>query len=114
MRLRRLFQFRLRTLLVLVTLVGLLFAWQLNWLRQRRAFLARANVTDYSPGYGANAARPSAPGLLRLFGEPGVRTLVVVEYGTPDLSADMETAERLFPEPEVISAAFISGAIYSR
>jgi hypothetical protein len=112
---RRWFQFSLRGLLVAVTVAGVLLAVQLSWLRQRREFLSRKTVLDSSVAYARTPVeRPAAPGWLWWFGERGVKTLVVMEPGNAQVDAEMGDAKRLFPEAEVIRAAFVSGAIYAR
>ncbi len=112
-KLRRLFQFRLRSLFVLVALAALACypANQVHWLRERRAFLAHEGVTDWTVAYARHpVARPTAPGLLWLLGEKGVGKLVV----RPENEADVAAAKRLFPEAEIIEGWAFSAAILFR
>ncbi len=90
----RRFRFSLRLLFLVVTVVCAVLSWQLKLAHQRRAFLARNEVTDYSDAQAKPTTRPMAPGLLWLVGERGVSRLVVV-------APQYEEARRLFPEADV-------------
>src|ERR1051325_1504803 len=90
-------RFSLRSLFVVVTALCSFFAYELSWIRQRREFLTShglshaADEQDYSRRwrYGVEYSRddfhslgtvrhcPRAPGMLSLFGERGVNTLVM-------------------------------------
>jgi hypothetical protein len=83
---RRWFRFSLRTMFVVVTVVAIFVAYHVNWIRQRHEFLKTEVATFPSQ------SRPSAPGLLWMFGEKGVPNLTVLH------PADFVTAESLFPE----------------
>ena len=61
--------FSLRTLLVVVTLIGCWLGYQLNWIRQRHALL-KSNTVRLRHDYFLFDA-PPAPGLLWIFGEQG-------------------------------------------
>ena len=103
---RRWFQFSLRTMFALMTLVAVFVAYHVRWIRQRHDFLATDGVYDWSDKYSnANTARPRAPGMLWLFGETGVTKLVVYERG----KADFSRSAALFPEARRISTRYISG-----
>jgi hypothetical protein len=113
---RRLFRFSLRTLFVVVTLLGCLMGWvvySLNWIHQRRNprahGIAGALVHRFSD-------RPAAPGFLWVFGEGGFDYIEIVIDGpadpqnprrplrkerTPEEQAVRERAADLFPEAEV-------------
>ena len=87
---RRWFRFSLRTLFVVVTVVGVAAGWtacQLNWIRQRHAFL---NL--YPQSYGEPDRKSPWP--LKLFGEKTYDALTV------PVSAEHE-ARRLFPESKI-------------
>jgi hypothetical protein len=88
---RRWFRFSLRTMLVVVTLVCLLFGLaqpQLALIREREAFLDREDI-------GWNSGVP-APGILWMFGARGAY-FVEVPLGDYQLVSE---AKRLFPEAE--------------
>ena len=93
---RRWIRYSLRTLFVLVTLVCVYLGWAMNWIRQRREFLNRHDVTSYisyvSYAYSSNRA----PAPLRLLGEEGIGLLFF--SGSDE---EMKEAERLFPEAKV-------------
>lgn len=92
---QRRYQFSLRMMLVLVTLICILLAWvghSLNWIRQRHQFLDREHpilittTNDWSD--------LSAPSALWVFGEQGV----------PEIECSQReegNARRLFPEARV-------------
>ena len=95
---RRWFRFSLRGLLVIVAMLSTVLAilvYNLDWAKERRAFLARKGVLDWTESY-KQGERPSAPGMLWLLGENGVGGLLVTsgEQGITD-------AKRLFPEADV-------------
>jgi hypothetical protein len=75
-----------------MTISGIVAGWvvhQLNWIRQRHAFLRRPGIEAF--GYhDPNPIKP-LPLSLRLFGEPDHQILRI-----PD--ADHDLAKRLFPE----------------
>lgn len=123
---RRRFRFSLRTLLLVVTLIGGFLGYHLHWIRQRQVFLARDGVqvhtipagqqvfytNPFQPGVlvprDPNAGR--APGFLWLFGERGVSDLSVsviiddpFEEPPPDLYEPYKLAQKLFPEANVFS-----------
>jgi hypothetical protein len=94
------FRFSLRTLFVVVTLLCVWLGYQVNWIRQRRAFLASH---DYFAS-GCDGNRKSLPPLqcsrapwsLRLLGENGVEEIYLP---SPE---EQEQARRLFPEAQNI------------
>ena len=99
----RWFRFSLRTLFVVVTLFGVWLAIQVKWIRDRREFLKATPETRYvftvSRGALPWRSQPAAPGLLWLFGEPGVNYLSIeAEAGQPFA----DEARRLFPEAEIL------------
>jgi len=98
-RLRRRFQFSLRTLFVLTVVVSIPLAWvgySLSWIRQRREVLAGARVWDTS-SFSSNVRR-TAPAGLWLLGETGVNDVTLL----PGSSLDTKELKRLFPEAEIV------------
>ena len=93
---RRWFRFSLRTLFVVVTVLGCWLGYQLNWIRERHAVLARQ-----SPGGGTGFWPGPRPGFLlqRLFREPGIGCIVVGECVS---DAEFNRILSLFPEATVI------------
>ena len=93
-------------MLLAVTVVAVFIAYHLNWIRERRAF--RAAEQEKAGAIGVSAAGPDetvpAPGLLRLFGEPGLRVLDVVIESTPTKAdaARLHRAVQLFPETTIL------------
>src|SRR5579871_1330774 len=84
-------RFSLRTLLVLVAIITLPVGWvayQLDWIRQRHAFLNRPPMPVYSAMY------EPAPWSLRLLGERGIHEVSVTD-------ATAEHARELFPEADL-------------
>ncbi len=114
---RRWFRFSLRTLFVVLTVSAVFlgwFAYQLNWIRQRREFLKSQNaIAARNPALIGTPIRwpVDAPGLLWLFGERGQGhlTLAIVRDGEsePDVSIEIEKARRLFPEAVACSATVV-------
>ena len=93
----RFLQFRLRTLLIAVTVLAVPLAWvsySLNWIRARRNLLNDRVVVDITDSWSFT----DAPAGLGLFGEQGWRVLVY----QGDSSRTIEDARRLFPEAQVV------------
>ena len=89
---RHWFRFSLRTLFVLVTIIGVAAGWvayQLNWIRQRHEFLGRPPNGIYAND------NSELPWSLKLFGEKAMYTVY-----TPELTK--HEAEKLFPEAGVV------------
>ena len=87
---RRWFRFSLRTLLLLVVLIGIPLGWvgnRVNWIRQRRAFLQGPSA---SPNVSLKP-QVDTPGMLWLFGESSHPII----WCRPE---DVAEARRLFPE----------------
>lgn len=111
---RRWFQFGLRTMFVVVTVVAVFIGYHVNWIQQRRAARTPQPVFPGSK-YLVEAMDMSkgslrAPGLLWIFGEKGVDELCVV-FTFPDRArgeisnesaldeeVEAERIHRLFPE----------------
>ena len=88
-------RFKLRTLLFLIALLSVPMAWtacQVNWIRQRHAFLESKVRETYVPISGLKTRK--LPWSLRLFGEHRQDTLAVRKE-------DMAEAVRLFPEAAI-------------
>jgi hypothetical protein len=105
---RRWFRFSLRTLFVLVTIFGVWLGVQVNWIRERRAWLVGHQSDIARPPALSGGGPVEAPGLLGLFGERGVEALywhfegedvttrewLVAFYKSPQV----QESRRLFPE----------------
>jgi hypothetical protein len=98
---RRWYQFSLRTMFVLVTIVcvsaGLTVKWvqfSREWIRQRQDALHHRDerIAGFST---SNPSSRAAPVLLRPFGESGVITVYV------RMEEDIQYAKQLFPESDV-------------
>lgn len=91
------FQFRFRTLLLGVTLIGVGFGIVV-WVTQSREWIRQRHAIIESPYSGFLVSRKPirAPGGLWLFGESAFGA--VDWYGHPD---DLDRVKRLFPEAEV-------------
>src|SRR5690349_20051060 len=93
---RRRFQFRLRTLMIVVTLLAVPCAyvgWQAKIVRERRALFDEIKAADGGELNDGNVS-PSPPWLRRILGDETVRLLVVPS------TTDKETMvrlHRLFP-----------------
>ena len=87
------FQFSLRTLLIVVTLLAIPIAYvgrQLNWISQRHEMLKPEHLVGSVP----SREPRSAPGGLWLFGETGIKSLHVIEASLDQV----DELKRLFPE----------------
>src|SRR5690349_5391274 len=95
----RRFQFRLRTLMIAVTLIAALSAWicsNLNWIRRRHE-----SVGDKEPIWRLPNFKGGAPGTLWLFGETGMATIHCVMTNPEKLDQEVNETKRLFPEAKV-------------
>src|SRR5689334_11824100 len=94
-------RFKLRMLFVLIALSSIPIGWvgyQLNWIRQRRAFWERRLIADDALRLRINDfAQPDipAPWSLRIFGEHGYSVI-------PAPKNSVEGVRRLFPEAIVV------------
>lgn len=87
---RRRFAFGLRTVFIVVAIFAVpcgWFAYQLSWLRERHAVLARPDVESYYIGFGTPSR--SAPWPLRMFGEAPYLSVTIVIVD-PDRTANEE------------------------
>lgn len=94
------FRFTLRAMLVVTTLVCLALAYQLNWIRQRRAALADSSITAIQI-LGEMGDLAPAPGILRYFGEQGQPLIIVHGREGDAWIAERNRLARLFPEAEI-------------
>jgi hypothetical protein len=109
---KRRWSFTLRTLFAVVAIIGVLAAWitySMNWIHRRHAIAADLARWDAIKGEtGTPWPSRMAPGFLWLFGEAGYEDVIQIVYedkssNREDLSANLETTRRLFPEAEVYS-----------
>jgi hypothetical protein len=107
---RRWFRYSLRTLFVVVTVIGCWLGYELNWIRERRAFIASEVSTRIDEDWwncSVTDGGRSAPGLLALFGEEGFSALSVlaesqsVELLTANDRQRLQEARHLFPEATI-------------
>jgi hypothetical protein len=100
---RRRWQFRLRTLMIAVTLMCAACAIvgaKVVWIRQRHGMIKPAGGVGFVP----NPEPRSAPGGLWLFGEQGIKSLHVIN--APQEQVD--EMKRLFPEAEIESILIVN------
>jgi hypothetical protein len=114
---RRWFRFSLRTLFVVVTVLGCWLGYELNWVRERRLFIAdeisarQRHPTSYTwDAIVMNVRKtptPKAPGRLWAFGEAGHPNICVlieaesVEHLTNRDQDRVQKARKLFPEASI-------------
>ncbi len=104
---RRWIRFRLRTLFVAMTVLGIALAWfgiQWKWVQDRRqalAWLGASKQSWYAPSMGGKL-KVDAPWSVRIFGENGIVGigLDVGEY-QGHVPYSPEQLQRLFPEARV-------------
>jgi hypothetical protein len=109
-------RFSLRALLLLVTAVCIFLGYEMNWVHQRRAFLAEQEekrkacpaLEQLQAGSSevASILKRQAPRFLNLFGERGQGTIWMVFSG-PDEEITSNhpvyvRAQRLFPESHIV------------
>jgi hypothetical protein len=104
---RRRFQFRLRTLMIGVTLFALIpcgyVGWQAKIVRERRSWLTRLQEEGYEPRiddiviYAGNGH--GGPNIVRRW--LGDKTIVTIPLPATISEEDKETTLRLFPESNV-------------
>jgi hypothetical protein len=102
-RKRRRFQFRLRTLMIGVTLLAVLCGWQAKVIRDRheaaKTYLTVSAVYEtYGPNHTVRVRTQSAPWPLRWLGEDGY-FVVIVPLSTHD--DEVQRLVRLFPEAKI-------------
>lgn len=94
------FRFTMRAMLVVTTLLCLAMAYQLNWIRHRRAALADGEVTAVQILDDAgDLVQP--PGILSYFGERGQPLLIVHGREGDAWLRQRARLARLFPEAEI-------------
>ena len=87
---RRWFRFSLRTLFVLVTIIGIAAGWvtyQLNWIRERHS-AGKWVVQNYDVAWGNRLVSP--PLALRLYGESPSFHMVIRLRKTDDLKPSLK------------------------
>ncbi len=112
----RWFQFKLRTLMIVVTILAVFLGYPINWMRQRHNFLIQVDRSGSfyrrGPVVGpvtAQSKPAEAPLLLRVFGERGQERIVVsindaAKEGLNEDSQELlNSAKRLFPEAELLT-----------
>ena len=98
-------RYRLRTLMIVITLVCVWLGYHLHWMQQRRDALGwvegqMAYWEDVPIQQGGAFPGASAPWRLRMLGTEGVKTISVMAYQEEELPKKRELA-RLFPEAQV-------------
>jgi hypothetical protein len=100
-------RFTLRATLVVTSIVCLWCGYNLLWMRQPRAAVAKGGVLVGKMSFSDWMARDGPiqpPGLLRLFGEPGYFRLIVKDHDNWPRRRDQLTS--LFPEAEIVEANY--------
>jgi hypothetical protein len=92
---RRWYQFSLRELLIVVTLLCLWLGYSVNWIRQRQDFRAVHSFWEVTYVNGS----PDAPALLWVFGERAADAWDAERL----TDEERKEARRLFPEADIIS-----------
>lgn len=117
---RRRFRFSLRTVFILVTLLGMALAWlvvQVKWMSDRRYALRYSeHAGDVLPATAVAGPRlgptPPAPWSIRILGEKGRRAICVVrdskDMTDAQFEAKVERIQRLFPEAEIVPEKSVS------
>ena len=97
-------RYRLRTLLIFVTLFCIWLGYHLHWVRQRRSALTwidnQAAFWDDMPIQQGVFPGGSSPWRLHVLGAEGVKSISVVVY-KEDEAARKRELDRLFPEAQV-------------
>ncbi len=103
---RRWFAYRLRTLFVVVTAIGLGVFPPLKWIMERRAALAwvgaQAAYWHDLPVSQRTLFGSPAPWPIRILGEAGVERISVVVEKEDEVAGKKQQLERLFPEADVM------------
>jgi hypothetical protein len=96
-------QFSLRTLFVVLTVLGCWLGYEFNWIRQRHEFIShRPEIARPHDAHKAYKFRPvEAPGLLWIFGERGMNCLW---FESKPSESEIDLAKELFPEAKLRSA----------
>lgn len=114
----RRFRFSLRTFLVVPTVICCWLGYEVNWLRQRQAFISyertlhAAHFANHGWNIGthptyASVSAPSPPGLLWFFGEQGYENVsILTQVAIPKQITSKERqrlaqARSLFPEAKI-------------
>ena len=123
---RRWPQFSLRTMFVVVAVLGCSLGYELNWIRQRRALVHEAEILDrkfqnYVTGVTSDVIPPVgstlSQRLLSFLGEPATESCCVWVWneGISDVdfaqSPKVRRARRLFPEAEIAAVRFYADLV---
>jgi hypothetical protein len=128
---RRWFRFSLRTLFVVVTVFACWLGYELNWIRQRHAFVARQNalvIERFNERYAGMVSyqlsiTKHAPFPLWLMGEKGIVCFPVLCVRTKDTVPfdrswddypESREARRLFPEAKIVGGVVDLGPSHSQ
>ncbi len=107
---RRWLRFSLKSLFILIAILGVVLGWvtyELKWIRDRHAFLDEqetAKLTEVNSNWNLAATLiiyTDAPGWLWLFGEYGQASLEVRATPSLTLPEAADRARHLFPEAEI-------------
>jgi len=99
--------YSLRTLLLAVAAIAALIAYEMNWIRQRQAFLAQHPVDDmaYEASDGSGGiVRQRAPSGLWLFGERGVLD-IEIRLSESEVHVDVDGQRAAHPRHPAIAKA---------
>ncbi len=95
---RRRLRFSIKSMLVVVALVGCWLAYYLNWINQRHKFLMTELHFAANDYWTVERENKPLPWQLRLFGERGISKLFVLRGMT---RAEVGVVRALFPEADV-------------
>jgi hypothetical protein len=103
---RRRFQFRLRTLMIVVTMLAVPMSyvgWKLKIIRERRETVAKQSAFPAAPQIGARGlwTHPKTPWPLGWLGEDGYAYIFLDDSAAPD---EVGRVKLLFPEATVVQA----------
>jgi hypothetical protein len=97
--------YSLRTLFVVVTVVGCWLSYEVNWMRERHAYVLSQREKFRDIGFDMHVYAASnwvrAPHGTWLFGESGVATLVIL-FPNGEREREFQRAQRLFPESKIM------------
>ena len=100
--LRRWFRYSLRTVFVVLTVLGVWLGSQVNWIRERREYIVAHGRFGVGDPFAESASEssPRAPNLLWLLGEEGIDSLEIstTRLSGGEIPPEAAKARRLFPE----------------
>ena len=104
-------RFSLRSMLVAMAVVALVWGYHGHWIRQRRGVRQESHIrcldnslTEISLVLRGLDEAP-APGLLGLFGEQGEVTIIIRVVDDAEWERERQRVSSLFPEAEVIRSS---------